>query len=192
MRDCRSRRPTVRSHAVAHAATEVGHSEREIMKIEVDHGTVTTDQGIRPQTSTKVLAKLQPAFDAHGRTTAATSSQVSDGASAVLLMSHDKADELGIRSRARVVDQAVVGVDPRIMLTGPIPATHKILDRNGRNPGAKRGAISNSYAATPSHCQQASTQLDATSGDIKRFQATAWRCLLSSGWRVRILPDALI
>ena len=61
--------------------------------------------------------------------TAASSSQISDGASAVLLMSRDKANDLGLRPRARIVGQAVVGVDPRVMLTGPIPATHKILDR---------------------------------------------------------------
>ncbi len=77
------------------------------------------------------LAALQPAFKENGTITAGNASQVSDGASAVLLMSAQKADELGVRARARVVDQTTVGVDPVLMLTGPIPATRKILARNG-------------------------------------------------------------
>ncbi len=70
--------------------------------------------------------------------TAGNSSQISDGAAAVLLMSREKADELGLRPRARIVDQATVGVDPVLMLTGPIPATRKILARNGMTIGRHR------------------------------------------------------
>ncbi|MFG2586141.1 thiolase family protein [Streptomyces malaysiensis] len=120
----------VRSHRLAHQATESGAFRREIVDIQVGERVHRVDQGIRPDTDITSLAGLPPVFREDGRTTAATSSQVSDGASAVLLMSRDKADELGVRPRARIVDQAVVGVDPRIMLTGPIPVTHKILDRS--------------------------------------------------------------
>ncbi|WP_406440020.1 thiolase family protein [Streptomyces sp. NBC_01613] len=121
----------VRSHRLAHLATQSGAFRREIVEIGIGSQVYDVDQGIRPDTNITTLAGLRPVFRADGRTTAATSSQVADGASAVLLMSADKAAELGVRPRARIVDQAVVGVDPQIMLTGPIPATHKILDRNG-------------------------------------------------------------
>ena len=77
------------------------------------------------------LAELKPAFKEDGKITAGNSSQISDGAAAVLLMSREKADELGLTPRARIVDQTTVGVDPVIMLTGPIPATQKLLERNG-------------------------------------------------------------
>jgi acetyl-CoA acetyltransferase family protein len=90
-----------------------------------------TDQGIRPDTSLESLAKLKPAFRPDGRITAGNSSQISDGAAAVLLMSREKADALGVTPRARIMDQTTVGVDPVIMLTGPIPATQKLLQRNG-------------------------------------------------------------
>jgi acetyl-CoA acyltransferase len=89
-----------------------------------------TDQGIRPDTTLEALAALKPVFREDGRITAGTSSQISDGAAAVLLMSREKAEQLGVRPRARIVDQTTVGVDPVTMLTGPIPATAKILERN--------------------------------------------------------------
>lgn len=120
----------VRSHALAHEASTSGRFHREIAGVEADGQIVSTDQGIRADTTAEVLAALKPVFEEDGRVTAATSSQISDGASAVLLMSREKARELGVRARARIVDQTAVGVDPRIMLTGPIPATHKILGRN--------------------------------------------------------------
>jgi acetyl-CoA acyltransferase len=93
------------------------------------------DQGIRPDTNLEKLATLKPAFKPDGRITAATSSQISDGAAAVLLMSREKADALGLAPRARIVDQTTVGVDPITMLTGPIPATRKLLERNGMTIG---------------------------------------------------------
>jgi acetyl-CoA acyltransferase len=95
--------------------------------------TYVTDQGIRPPgpDSLEKLSQLKPAFKEDGKITAGNSSQVSDGAAAVLLMTADKAKELGVTPRARIVDQTTVGVDPVMMLTGPIPATRKILERNG-------------------------------------------------------------
>jgi acetyl-CoA acyltransferase len=120
----------VRSHQRAARATEEGRFRREIMPFRVNGSVHTTDQGIRPGTSLDVLAELQPAFKEGGLVTAGNSSQVSDGAAAVLLMTREKADELGAKPRARIVDQTTVGVDPVLMLTGPIPATRKILERN--------------------------------------------------------------
>jgi len=121
----------VRSQRLAARATEEGRFEREIIPFQVNGDRLVTDQGIRPDTDLEALSKLKPAFREDGKITAGNSSQVSDGAAAVLLMSAAKADELGVRPRARIVDQTTVGVDPVIMLTGPIPATRKLLDRNG-------------------------------------------------------------
>jgi acetyl-CoA acyltransferase len=121
----------LRSHQLAARATEEGRFEREIIPFTVNGDTYVKDQGIRPDTSIEKLAELKPAFKEDGKITAGNSSQVSDGAAAVLLMTREKADALGLKPRARVLDQTTVGVDPVIMLIGPIPATRKLLDRNG-------------------------------------------------------------
>ncbi len=121
----------VRSHKLAHQATEEGRFEREIVPISVNGDTFVTDQGIRPDTNLETLSQLKPAFKPDGKITAGNSSQISDGAAAVLLMSAQKASELGLKARARIVDQTTVGCDPVKMLEGPIPATAKILERNG-------------------------------------------------------------
>jgi acetyl-CoA acetyltransferase family protein len=125
----------LRSQQRAARATEEGRFEREILPFRVDGSTLATDQGIRADTSLEGLASLKPAFKEDGLVTAGNSSQVSDGASAVLMTSRAKADELGLKPRARIVDQTTVGVDPVLMLTGPIPATRKILERNGLEIG---------------------------------------------------------
>jgi acetyl-CoA acetyltransferase family protein len=123
----------VRSHQLAGQATEEGRFEREIVPMTVSNNgnsaTYTTDQGIR-ETSLETLAGLKPAFKEDGVTTAGNSSQISDGAAAVLLAERGRAEELGLKPRAKILDQVTVGVDPVIMLTGPIPATKKILERN--------------------------------------------------------------
>src|SRR4051812_8673605 len=121
----------LRSHQLAHRATEEGRFEREIVPIQVNGSKAVADQGIRPDTSIEALAALKPAFKEGGKVTAGNSSQISDGAAAVLLMAREKADALGLKPRARILDQTTVGVDPVIMLTGPIPATQKLLERNG-------------------------------------------------------------
>jgi acetyl-CoA acyltransferase len=121
----------LRSHQLAAKATEEGRFGREIVPFSVNGDTYATDQGIRPDTSLEKLAELKPAFKEDGKITAGNSSQVSDGAAAVLLMTREKADALGLTARARIYDQTTVGVDPVIMLTGPIPATRKLLERNG-------------------------------------------------------------
>jgi acetyl-CoA acyltransferase len=134
----------LRSHQNAAQATEEGRFEREIVPFSVNGDTYVTDQGIRPDTSLEKLAGLKPVFPDAGqyvggednlRVTAGNSSQISDGAAAVLLMARDKAEALGLKPRARIVDQTTVGVDPVIMLTGPIPATRKLLERNGMKMG---------------------------------------------------------
>src|SRR5581483_6873896 len=125
----------LRSHQLAAKATEEGRFEREIIPFSVNGETYVTDQGIRPDTSLEALSQLKPAFKEDGKITAGNSSQISDGAAAVLLMAREKAEALGLAPRARIVDQTTVGVDPVLMLTGPIPATRRLLERNGMRIG---------------------------------------------------------
>jgi acetyl-CoA acetyltransferase family protein len=120
----------LRSQQLAAKATEEGRFEREVVPFAVNGDTYVADQGLR-ETTLEGLANLKPAFKEDGKITAGNSSQVSDGAAAVLLMAREKADALGLKPRARIYDQTTVGVDPVIMLTGPIPATEKLLERNG-------------------------------------------------------------
>ena len=121
----------VDSHRKAAQATDNGWFAREIAPI----NGFTADQGIRPDTSLEALSQLKPAFKPDGRITAGNSSQISDGAAAVLLMAREKADALGLTPRARIVDHTSVGCDPVKMLEGPIPATAKILQRNAMTIG---------------------------------------------------------
>ena len=114
-----------RDHPDARAASRTG-SPGNI--IELDE-MVTADEGIRPGTTVETLAKLKPAFKPDGKITAGNSSQITDGAAAVLIMSEEKATQLGLRPRARFHAFALAGVDPVTMLTGPIPATTKVLEK---------------------------------------------------------------
>jgi len=128
---------SVRSHQNAARATAEGRFEREIIPVAIkdDNGAdtdelVTADEGIRPDSTVEVLGNLKPAYrPENGRVTAGNSSQITDGASAVLIMSEAKANELGLTPRARFHSFAVVGSDPIKMLTGPIAATQMALDR---------------------------------------------------------------
>jgi acetyl-CoA acyltransferase len=123
-----------RSQQLAAKATSEGRFEREMIPVlGADGTTVTRDEGLR-DTTVESLAKLKPSFRSEeegGRITAGNSSQITDGASAVLIMSEEKAAELGLTPRARFVAFALAGADPRLMLTAPIPATQKVLDRAG-------------------------------------------------------------
>ncbi len=121
----------LRSQQLAARATEEGRFEREMVPMKVNGSTYMTDQGLRPDTTLEKLSQLKPAFKEDGKVTAGNSSQISDGAAAVLLADAETARELGLKPRARIVDQTTVGVDPVTMLTGPIPATRKLLQRNG-------------------------------------------------------------
>jgi acetyl-CoA acetyltransferase family protein len=123
---------SLHSHQLAAAASDNGYFDREIMSVSLaDGSSFTRDEGIRRDTTLEKLAALQPSFKPDGVITAGNSSQISDGAAAVLLMTPEKASELGLRPRARIVAQKVVGVDPVMMLTGPIPATRQVLAKAG-------------------------------------------------------------
>ena len=126
---------SVQSHQRAARATEEGRFDREIISVtvETEEGKeeFKRDQGIRPDSSMESLANLKPAFKPDGKVTAGNSSQITDGAAALLIMSEDKAKALGLTPRARFHTFALAGVDPIMMLTGPIPATSKVLERAG-------------------------------------------------------------
>jgi acetyl-CoA acetyltransferase family protein len=122
----------LRSHTLAAAAQDEGRFSREMLPVAgVTGEPLTADEGVRRTTTLEKLATLKPAFKDDGRITAGNSSQVSDGAVALLLMTAAKAREYGLRPRARLAAQKVVGIDPEIMLTGPIPATRAILQTAG-------------------------------------------------------------
>ena len=124
------------SHMRAARATEEGWLKREIVPIQAvdDEGNLFTmdrDQGIRANTSVEKMASLDPVFTPDGVTTAGNSSQISDGAAAVLVMTADKARELGLTPKARIVASVTVGSDPHLMLTAPPIATRKALEKAG-------------------------------------------------------------
>jgi acetyl-CoA acyltransferase len=130
-----------RSQQRAARATAEGRFEREIVPVRSKHKDketgkvtesdqlVTSDEGIRADTTVETLAKLKPSFKPDGKVTAGNSSQITDGASAVLVMSEEKASQLGLTPRARFVSFGLAADDPQIMLTAPIPATTKVLER---------------------------------------------------------------
>jgi acetyl-CoA acetyltransferase family protein len=124
----------VRSQTLAQQATKEGRFEGEILPVlDAEGKLMTTDEGLR-ETTTESLGKLKPSFrpeEEGGRVTAGNSSQITDGASAALIMSEEMANKLGLKPRARFVNFSLAGDDPRLMLTAPIPATHKVLERAG-------------------------------------------------------------
>ena len=119
----------------AERATAEGRFEREIVgvpiKAEDGEEAMLVDEGIRPGTTAEKLANLKPVFKEDGKITAGNSSQIADGASALLIMNEEKAKALGLRPRARFLSFALAGTDPVTMLKGPIPATQKILEKSG-------------------------------------------------------------
>ncbi|MDE0231392.1 MAG: thiolase family protein [bacterium] len=123
------------SHQRAARATDEGRFQSQIQPVRVSVGgadeLMTVDEGIRRTTSMEALAGLPPAFKADGKITAGNSSQISDGSAAVLIMDEDLASRLDLEPMARFVSFALAGVDPVMMLTGPIPATSKVLERAG-------------------------------------------------------------
>lgn len=125
------------SHARAAAATAAGHFANEIVPIMgVDDAgapvEVRMDQGIRPNVSLEKMGTLKPAFGEGGVTTAGNSSQITDGAAALIVTTPERAKELGLTPRARIVSATTVGSDPHLMLTGPVAATKKVLARAGK------------------------------------------------------------
>jgi acetyl-CoA acyltransferase len=123
---------SVESHLRAARATDEGRFQREIVPVLDANGELmTSDEGFRRESSMETLGKLKPAFRADGKITAGNSSQITDGAGAVLIMSEEMASKLGLRPMARFHTFALAGVDPVTMLTGPIPATAKALEKSG-------------------------------------------------------------
>ncbi|MFZ9698129.1 MAG: thiolase family protein [Ilumatobacteraceae bacterium] len=124
----------VRSQEFAQRATREGRFQNEIIPVlDAEGNMMTTDEGLR-ETSIEKLASLKPSFkpvEEGGRVTAGNSSQITDGATAVLIMSEEMAKKLGLKPRARFVNFAMAAEDPRFMLTAPIPATKKVLERAG-------------------------------------------------------------
>lgn len=119
-----------RSHKLAAEAIAAGRFDREMLPLELDGETRSSDQSVRPGTTAATLAALKPVFREDGQVTAGSSSPLTDGAAGVLVASREAVDAHGMRARARILDQTTVGVDPTIMLTGPIPATRRLLERN--------------------------------------------------------------
>jgi len=122
---------SARSHELAAAAQDAGAFTDEIVYVDTGEGVVTADEGIRRGTTVEKLAGLKPAFREDGVIHAGNSSQISDGAAALLLTTPEKARELGLTPLARYRAGAVAGSDPVLMLTGPIPATEKALRKAG-------------------------------------------------------------
>ncbi|MFI7667767.1 thiolase family protein [Nocardia sp. NPDC049526] len=122
---------SVLSHERAAAAQDRGAFEEQIVAVATDSGTVIADEGIRPGSTVEKLAGLKPAFQADGVIHAGNSSQISDGAAALLVTTPEKARELGLTPLVRYRAGAVTGADPVLMLTGPIPATEKVLRKAG-------------------------------------------------------------
>lgn len=123
---------SLESHRKAAKAMDDGLFQREILPMELESGLFEQDEGIRKDTSLEKLGDLTPSFQPDdGVVTAGNSSQISDGAAGLLLMSSEKAEELHLKPRARVIARTVVGEDPELMLTGVIPATKKVLAKAG-------------------------------------------------------------
>ncbi|ONK22974.1 acetyl-CoA acetyltransferase [Bacillus sp. VT-16-64] len=142
----------LKSHEKALRAIQEGRFEKEIIEIETEKGIMKTDEGPREDTSMEKLASLEPPFLKKGRITAGNASQISDGAAAILLMSREKANELGIKARFRITARSVVGSDPTLMLTGPVPATENVLKKAGmRLSDIDLFEINEAFASVPLH-----------------------------------------
>lgn len=130
---------SLRSHQLASIAREKGDFKREILPYEfmIDgkKEIICNDEGIRPTTTLEKLSSLNSAFTENGKVTAGNSSQISDGAAGLLIMSREKAQDLGLKPRARIIAREVIGSDPTMMLDGPIPITRRILDKTGLTVG---------------------------------------------------------
>lgn len=146
----------VESHKRAQEAINNGFYEKEIVPIAIEEEeggnmrSVSIDEGPRPGTTLEVLADLKTVFKEGGVITAGNASQMSDGASAVLLMSREKADELGLKPKARIIARSVIGSDPTLMLTGPIAATKKVLAKaNLEISDIDRYEVNEAFAPVP-------------------------------------------
>ncbi|RNL62440.1 thiolase family protein [Nocardioides marmoriginsengisoli] len=126
---------SLESHARAARATDAGAFADQVIEVRLPEGELAVDEGIRRDTSLDKLAGLKPAFADDGVVTAGNASQISDGAGALLIMTQERAEQLGLRPLAAFRHGVVVGDDPVTMLTAPIPATRKLLARSGLGIG---------------------------------------------------------
>ena len=146
---------SLKSHTLAIQAIKNGNYTNEIVPIDVkdENGkgqTISIDEGPRTDTSIETLSQLKPVFKENGKITAGNASQMSDGASAVLLMSREKAMELGLKPLAKIIARTVVGSDPTFMLTGPIEATRHVLKKAGLTLGdMDRYEVNEAFAPVP-------------------------------------------
>ena len=145
----------LQSHQRAINAIESGHYEKEIVPVEIENEygekeIFNQDEGPRQDTTSEVLSGLKSVFKEDGKITAGNASQMSDGASAVLLMSREKADELNLKPKAKINARTVIGSDPTLMLTGPIAATRKVLNKAGlKLTDMDRFEVNEAFASVP-------------------------------------------
>ncbi|PSP28888.1 acetyl-CoA C-acyltransferase [Halobacteriales archaeon QH_2_65_14] len=145
----------LRSHERAADATESGRFAEEIVPIETDDGVVETDEGIHYETSLEKLASLPTVFKADGTVTPGNASQITDGATALLVTSREFADEHGFEVLAEVGDHNVEGVDPTIMGVGPVPAVRGLSERTGRDPAEyELVELNEAFASQALYCQR--------------------------------------
>lgn len=179
---------SLESHRRAARATEQGWFCREILPTmaETAQGTIqaSRDEGIRPETTLEKMATLKPAFKEDGCITAANSSQITDGAAAVLIMERSVAERLGLRPMARFVAFALAGDDPIMMLTAPIPATRRILERSGlKLEDMDRIEINEAFASVVL-AWQAETQADLSRVNVNGGAIALGHPLGASGARL--------
>jgi acetyl-CoA acetyltransferase family protein len=147
---------SLQSHQRAAIAQDNGWFDAEIAPVATDAGLVSVDQGVRRDTSMERLGKLKPAFKSDGVITAGSSSQITDGAAAVLLASEAALSRYKLTPKARIVSMATAGVDPTIMLTGPIPATKKAFQKAGWSAGDLDAIeINEAFASVAIGCSRA-------------------------------------
>ncbi|HLR23559.1 MAG TPA: thiolase family protein [Pseudogracilibacillus sp.] len=145
----------LQSHQRAINAIESGHYEKEIVPVEIENEygekeIFNQDEGPRQDTTSEILNGLKSVFKEDGKITAGNASQMSDGASAVLLMSREKADELNLKPKAKINARTVIGSDPTLMLTGPIAATRKVLNKAGlKLTDMDRFEVNEAFASVP-------------------------------------------
>ncbi len=144
-----------RSQMRAAEATEEGRFDDEIVPIETDDGTVTEDEGIRPDTTREKMSELPTVFKADGTVTPGNSSQISDGAAALLVTSQEFADDHGLDVLAEIGGNNVAGVDPTVMGIGPVPATRGLLDREGLSTDdVDLVELNEAFASQTLYCQR--------------------------------------
>ena len=179
---------SLESHRRAARATEQGWFCREILPTtaETAQGTVqaSRDEGIRADTTLEKMASLKPVFKEDGCITAANSSQITDGAAAVLIMERSTAEKLGLRPMARFVSFALAGDDPVMMLTAPIPATRRILERSGMSLGDMDRIEINEAFASVVLAWQAETKADLSRVNVNGGAIALGHPLGASGARL--------